>query len=179
MTSEQVDEWISDAEAMLEVKLNEAEEHRYRNGLPSLSMGSGALLECLADVRLRLDAVEVLLSEVSRFRTGARVVFKRSTARVDDKWAERVAGGGATSRRKGTFTGSGEVEGPRERYARADVAVMGDRIVMRQRERVLDAADDAVRGLERVYKGLESVRFDLHAMLRLFSVEHRLERTDG
>lgn len=173
------DQWVEQAEALCEQHLAEAESLRYTGGLPDASLGSGEVLSRLAVIRTRLDRVDELLAEVSRFRTGARVLLKEATARVDDKWAERVAGSTATSRRKGSFVGSGEMEGPRERYARADVAVVGDRMLARRRERVMDAVGDAVEAITRVHRGLDSVRFDLHAMLKLFSVEHRLERTDG
>lgn len=178
MTAEAVppvsDDWIESSEALLSATVTEAQSLRYKGGLPDPALGVGEVLARLADIRGRLDRVGELQDQVSRFRTGCRVLLKEATARVDDKWAERVAG----SRSRPGF--GGEVEGPRERYARADVAVAGDRIAARKRERVFDAVNDAYSDLDRVRWSLESVRNDLHAMLRVLSApEHRLDRTDA
>lgn len=168
-------DWIGQAEERLSQAVTEAQELRYVGGLPDPSSGLSTVLARLSLVRTRLDRVEVLLGEVSRFRTGTRVLLREATARVDDKWAERVAG---SSGKRG-FGGT-EIEGPRERYARADVAVVGDRILARQRERVFDAVQDAYADIERVRRGLDAVRMDLHLLVRVLSApEHRLDRTDG
>jgi hypothetical protein len=154
--------------------LREADELRYRDGLPDISVGMRDVLGRLSVVRGRLDQIDTLLTEVGRFRTGVRVLFKEASGRVDDKWAERVAG---TKQRPGF--GGGDIEGPRERYAKADVHVLGDRIVARQRERLMDAVNDAYTEVDRIRRSLESVRGDLHVLLRLFTApEHRLDRTD-
>lgn len=179
MTAEAVpqvsDDWIESSEALLSAAVTEAQALRYKGGLPSPALGLGEVLSRLADIRSRLDRVGELHDQVSRFRTGCRVLLKEASARVDDKWAERVAG----SRSRPSFGGS-EIEGPRERYARADVAVAGERIVSRQRERVFDAVNDAYADVDRVRWHLESVRNDLHLMARVLSApEHRLDRTDG
>ncbi len=174
-SSQITDDWVEGAESTLASKVYEAEEHRYVFGLPNMAAGSGEVLSRLADVRTRMDRVEGLLAEVARFRTGTRVLLKAATARVDDKWAERVAN--TPGGKRATF--GEQVEGPRERYARADVYVVGDRMDARRRERVMDAVQDSYDAIERVRRGLDAVRFDLHAMLRLFSSEHRLDRTDG
>jgi hypothetical protein len=119
----------------------------------------------------------VLLSQVATFRARVRVALKAAAASVDDAWAERVAGTGGRGNRA-SF--SGFEDAPRERYARADTAVLGLRVVARKRERVADAIADTYDGIERVRRGLDSARYDLHAMLRVLSVpEHRLDRTDG
>jgi hypothetical protein len=171
------DEWIANTEAELIRALTEAQELRYTGGLPALELGVSEVLARLADIRRRLDRIEVLISDVARFRSRLRVVLNESKARVDDTWAEKVAGSGGRGNRVsiGTFE-----DAPREKYARADVAVMGLRIVARRRERVFDAIGDTYDGVDRVRRGLDSVRYDLHAMLRVLSVpEHRLDRTDG
>lgn len=171
------DEWITNTEARLDLALTEAQELRYTGGLPALELGVSEVLARLADIRLRLDRTEVLISEVARFRARIRVALKAASALVDDTWAEKVAGSGSRASRVaiGTF----EVA-PREQYARADVAVLGLRIVARRRERVLDAIGDTYDGIDRVRRGLDSARYDLHAMLRVLSIpEHRLDRTDG
>jgi hypothetical protein len=171
------DPWITNTEARLDRSLTEAQELRYSDGLPALEEGISGVLARLADIRLRLDRVEVLVSEVARFRAQVRVALKASTAQVDDTWAEKVAGSGGRGNRA-SF--GGFEDAPREKYARADVAVLGLRIVARRRERVFDAIGDTYDGIDRVRRGLDSVRFDLHAMLRVLSVpEHRLDRTDG
>lgn len=176
MTTPQfTDEWIAASEASLSAAVTEAQELRYKGGLPDPAFGLAEVLSRLSEIRVRLDRVGELLDQVSRFRTGVRVLLKEASARVDDKWAERVAG----SRSRPGFGGT-EIEGPRERYAKADVAVAGERIVARQRERVFDAVSDAYADVDRVRWHLESVRGDLHQMLRVMAApEHRLDRTDG
>jgi hypothetical protein len=171
------DEWIANTEASLDRALTEAQELRYAGGLPALELGASEVLARLSDIRRRLDRIEVLISDVARFRTRVRVAMNASKARVDDTWAEKVAGSGTRANR--VSIGSFE-DAPREKYARADVAVLGLRIVARRRERVLDAIGDTYDGVDRVRRGLDSVRYDLHAMLRVLSIpEHRLDRTDG
>lgn len=176
---EVTDEWLAGAEGLLAAKMDEASALRFTGGLPSTEQGTGEVLARLANIRSRLDRVEVLLDEVARFRTGMRVLFKEATARADDRWSEIVAGSSPGGRRRGSF-GSGEVEGPRERYARAEVLVFGERHAARRRERVMDAVTDAYDSVDRVRRGLDAVRFDLHAMLRVMAApEHRLDRTDA
>lgn len=177
MTDEpQIDEnWIGSSEALLSSRIDEAQSLRYLGGLPDTTFGSSAVLARLAEIRTRLDRVSVIRDEIGRFRTGVRVLFKEANARVDDKWSDRVANTQGANRK--TF--GEQVEGPRERYARADVFVAGDRMVARQRERVFDAVNDAYSLVDSVAKHLDSVRFDLHAQLRVFGGEHRLERTDA
>jgi hypothetical protein len=176
MTAPEVsDDSVLTIEAQLIVAVDEARSLRFTGSLPDAAVGLVAVWARLQLVRANLDRVEELLGEVSRFRTGARVLLKEASARVDDRWAERVSGG----RGRPGFGGS-EIDGPRERYARADVAVVGDRIVARQRERVFDAVQDAHAEIDRIRRGLDAVRMDLHALVRVLSApENRMDRTDG
>lgn len=142
-----------------------------------MSYGAVAALEGLAEVRRRLDSLEVIHGDLLRFRTGIREVWKRAQAAVDDKWSERVA---TTSNSARPSFSRGEVEGPRERYARADQAVIAERIVARQRDKVMDAVNDAVTVVDQARRNLEGARMDLHAVLRVLAApEHRLDRTDA
>lgn len=165
---------FAQAEQRLDAAVVEAQALRYVEGLPDPALGAREVLRRLSLVRSRLDEVDELLIEVSRFRTGTRVLFKEAAARAEDRWAEQVASTGG--RRRSAF--GSEMEGPRERYARADLATMEDRRVARARERTLDAVTDAYNVIDAIRRGLESVRMDLHALLRFMSApEHRLDRT--
>ena len=171
------DDWVLAAEARLRASVAEALSLRLTGGLPSLADGPAGVLADLSACRVRMDRVELILAEVDEFRTRLRVVWKESKARVEDGWARAVTGS-AGSRR----TSFGEYGGdaPRERYAKADVSVIGDRINERRRERVFDAVNDAHDVIERVRRSLDSFRMDLHAVLRVLAVpEHRLDRTEG
>lgn len=168
------DEWVENAERLLQEKVARAREYRDVGNLPSLEHGPVPLTEMLVDVRHRMDAVEVLQDEIIAFRTRARVLLKESEAAVDDKWAERVVQPQST-RRRASFDGTFDAA-PRERYAQADLAVLEDRRRARRRDRVMDACNDAVDRVRTAYRGLDGVRMDLHAMVRGLSVETRLER---
>jgi hypothetical protein len=178
-SKEVTDEWVAMAEARFAHDIDEAKALRIHRGLPSLEEGAVEVLARLADVRRNLDQAEVLLSELGRFRTGLRVALKSSVASVDDAWAEKVAGTGGGSRGNRASFGGFE-DAPRERYARADVAVLGLRINARNRQRVFDAVNDTYDFIDGIRRGLDSTRYDLHALLRIMSIpEHRLDRTDA
>lgn len=168
------DEWVTLSESRLLEAVEKAQQKRYRGGLPDPALGAAVVLQRLSTVRLCLDEVEDLLVDVARFRTGMRVLFKEASAKADDKWAEQVASNGG--RRRASF--GSEIDAPRERYARADLATIEERRLARSRERVLDAVSDAYSVIDQIRRGLESVRMDLHALLRMLSApEHRLDRT--
>lgn len=169
------DEWVEVAEARLAEALDEAEELRFTGSLPTPVSGAEAVLDALVAVRANLDRVEGIYTDLVRFRTGIRVVWKAATSEVDDKWADRVAN--KTSGKRAAFSG-GDIEGPRERYAQADLSVLPQRINARKREQVMDAVNDAVHVLDQIKRGLEGVRMDLHSVMRLMTApEHRLDRS--
>lgn len=168
------EDWVARAEMQLLAALGRAQALRYLDGLPHPSLGASEVLRRLSAVRVRLDEVDGLLVEVAQFRTGVRVLFKEASAQLDDRWAAHVSGNGRP--RRASF--GSEIDAPREKYARADLATLDDRRLSRDRERVLDASEDAYRIIEKIFRGLDSVRMDLHALLRLMSApEHRLDRT--
>lgn len=172
------DDWVNAAESKLASAVGRVRELRQVKGLPDPRLGMGEVLAVLADLRVRLDEVESIQSDVSQFRTSLRVLLKESSHRVEDKWNEQVVGIRTGAKRQ-SFGEYGS-EAPRERYARADVAVLSDRIRERSRIRAFDATTDAYDTIDRIRRGLDGVRMDLHALLRAISVpEHRFDRTDS
>lgn len=168
------DPWTVQAEAVLRARVVSARQLRDVGQLPAVEHGPLPLVEMLRLVRSRMDQVESLLSEVSRFRTDARALLKEAEATVEDRWAERVVEPRA-ARRRASFDGSFDAA-PREKYAAADLAVLEDRRKARRRDRMMDSCNDAVDQIRTAYRGLDGVRMDLHVLVRGLSVETRLER---
>lgn len=169
------DPWTDGAEAKLREAVDVARKLRDVGALPPIEHGPVAVLSMLQLVRVRLDEVETVLSQVSSFRTGARALLREAEASVDDKWAESVGQAPASAPNRASF--SGFETAPRERYAKADVAVLGERRAARKRGRVLDAASDALDQIRLAHRGLDGIRMDLHLLLRAQGIEGRYERS--
>lgn len=169
------DDWTDGAEDKLREAVRQVRKLRDVGPLPAVEHGPAAVLGMLQLVRERLDEVETVLSQVSAFRTGARALSREADALVDDTWAEKV-GQGSTPRARVSFN-AGFDEAPRERYAKADVAVLGERRKARRRARVLEAANDAVEQVRLAHRGLDGVRTDLYMLLRAMGIEGRFERS--
>lgn len=140
--------------------------------LPFIEDGPKVLLERLASVRTAMDTIDGYLVAAIRFRTKMREASSIAVGEHDDAWS-RVAGS-AAKRGRGA-DGWGE-PAPRERYASADLAVLDEKIKMRKFTRWLATSEDAVVVITQMYRGLDSLRQDLHLILRAMSVESSLER---
>lgn len=169
------DPWTDGAEDRLRDAVRQVRKLRDVGSLPAVEHGPGAVLGMLQLVRERLDEVETVLSQVSAFRTGARALSREADAAVEDLWAEKV-GQAPAARSRPSFNHSFD-EAPRERYAKADVAVLGERRKARRRTRVLEAANDAVEQVRLAHRGLDGVRTDLYMLLRAMGIEGRYERS--
>lgn len=146
---------------------------RLRSGVkvPSLTDGPVAVLGAIRDIRVRLDQMEELLSQLIRLRGSLRRVARRAQETVDDAWAEKVAAPGGRPAR-GDFSDPA----PRERYALADLAVLNQRREQRVQGDLADEAAEAVEVAQLAYRGLSDMRRDMHTMLRGIEIESSLER---
>jgi hypothetical protein len=131
------------------------------------------LLAALADVRARLDRVEELLASGLRLRGQARRAAEDASFAADVAWAQALESIKSAPVRRG---GSDSFEGPRERYAQADLAIFDAKRHTRALARQASEMDDYVEVLRLTLRGLDGVRSDLLVMLRAFQVEARLER---
>lgn len=157
----------------VENMVTEARQLRAPSDLPSLESGPGVVWEHLVAIRTRLDRIEELLSRTIRVRTKVRAQAKTAAAEVEDAWAAQV--GRSPSRKQASFGGPGD-QAPRERYADADLAVLEQRRAQRQVQGLADQVEDAVEVIRMTHRGLDSMRMDLHTMMRSFSVGSSLER---
>jgi hypothetical protein len=156
----------------LDTIINEALVLRRGIELPTIDQGPVEVLARLIAVRSRLDRVEELLSTVARFRGQVRSQHKDATAEFDEAWASQIT----SANRRGRGSDGWSDPAPRERYATADVATLDLKRRVRQLDKILDTANDAIYVIERVQRGLDSTRMDLHLILRAMSVETQLER---
>lgn len=159
-----------DVAEAVENMITEARQLRAPSGLPGLESGPAVVWEHLVAARTRLDRIEELLSRTLRLRTKVRSQARASAAEVDEAWAQQVGRG--PSRKQASF---GD-QAPRERYADADLAVLDQRRAQRQAQELADQVEDAVEIIRMTHRGLDSMRMDLHTMMRAFSVGSSLER---
>ncbi len=151
--------------------LHEAQALRALPEAPSVDATLLELHAYLLDVRRRQDRAEELLRLAIRLRGAVR---RRSAGVADtagDAW-DRAA---VRLRAAPVQSGDG-FSSAKERAAEANLAVLDLRLAARTAATLVDLCDDAVEVIRIVYRGLDSVRFDVGQLLRTYLVESNLER---
>lgn len=128
--------------------------------------------EALQAIRGLQDGVEEILA-VAIIAKGASERWAASMkAEYEDRWAEKSAEDSRVAVRRGP-----EMEGPRERYARVDLAVFNELRNWRQAEQDALVAQEAEREIQVRYRAVNTTREDIHQILRAIAFESTLERT--
>lgn len=127
------------------------------------------LLECLLDVRTRLDRLEELLGNALRLRGE---VHRRHTAvrvQVDDAWDEAAV-------RQRASTVRDEYSSAKERTAATNLEVLDLRRAERAADADARACDEAVEQIRLRYRGLSELRQDIHTIVKARQFESTLDR---
>lgn len=152
--------------------IEEAFALRFQLGEWPANAAPAEVLARLLDIRSRLDRVDELLFRAVRIKSEVGRVHTRAHVAAEAAWDQASV----ATRRAPAVRGSGEFTGPRERYAEANLATLGQRRSSRQAEEVKSFADEAVEVLRIAQRGLDGARQETLQMLRSLQFESNLER---
>lgn len=137
--------------------------------LPAAGAPAGQLLAALLDVRSRLDRLEELLITT----LGARgLAARRHTAvrsEVDDAWDQAAVRNRSAGVRD-------EYSSAKERAAVTNLEVLDLRRIERSADNQLRRCDETVEAVRLRLRGLQELRQDLLAVIRINQFESTLER---
>lgn len=164
---------MANNEAELDVGLaareTEALELRMGAGLPPADATTGQLLAALLGVRQRLDRMEALLADVLQLRAVAARQHTAVRIIVDDAWDQAAVG----ARNAGVRD---EYSSAKERAAAANLQVLDERRLERVADRQLRRCDEAVEFIRLRLRGLQEVRQDILAVIKIRQFETAMER---
>lgn len=128
------------------------------------------VLDALVDLRKRYDRVEEIYRNVLQLKCGAVLARNRLQAEVSDAWNEAVVKVRQTSSRAGD-----EYMGPRERYAEADLMILGEKLKSRKADALAEYATTALECVRTILRGLDGTRQDHLTWLRTLNIASNLE----
>jgi hypothetical protein len=164
-------ETLASVRSLLHEMVTEATSLRLEVGLPAAGADVAQLLNSLRDTRVRLDRVEELLVRSMQLRGQIERNAIAVSADAADAWARAVRAIAAAPLTRGP-----EFQGPRERYAEADLLTLEQRRDARAAEGLLAEATDTREMLRTLHRGLDGVRQDHVTALRAtqfaLSLEH-------
>ena len=161
----------NDVETKLAPFVAEVLQLRSSVSIPHSSAIPQAVLDSLLDARAKADRAEALSIEVLRFkyRVGRQVEFLKAS--VDDSWSQAIS----EIKKAGSRSGD-QYEGPRERYAQADLAVLTIKRDLRKAEEFLSFVDEASDVIKTALRGLNEVIQDHRIWLRTIQVQSYIEK---
>lgn len=159
---------VSVTETFLEGSVREAADLRRHKSLPGPGADPQEVLESLLEVRRRYDRVEEIYLTVLQVRGKIARAKQARQAEAEDAWNEALKRARASPTRE-------DYEGPRERYAEADLATIDFKVKARQAEALASIADGALECIKTVLRGLDGTRQDHLTWLRSLSFQSHLE----
>lgn len=153
----QLDKILQDARAARE---HVSTLYPRKGATPSEVLGS------LTTMRPWLDVLEMSSVNARRIRGMADRSASMTGAAADDSWDTAARGKG----------GSVRDAGPRERYAHFNLSAFDERVADREMRQLLMYATDVDDVVRTMLRGAESIRHDLHLMVRAAQFESSLER---
>jgi hypothetical protein len=153
----------------MEALVSECVHLRSAAQLPRVDASSGELLEALLDVRRRLDRVEELLATALQLRSVASRNHTLRNIQVDDRWDEVAV-------RLRQSAVRDEYSSAKERAAAANLEVINERRTERVARLSLALCDDAVDRIRLRMRGLQDLRQDLLALVRMLQWETTIDR---
>lgn len=124
----------------------------------------------LETVRSWQDALEEYVSTSVTMRGALARAAADAKDAYDSAWAQRAKDNAESSNRRGE-----EMEGPRERYARFDVAVFGQLRAWRQAEQRLSLFSEVLDDMWLRYRAVNATREDIAQILRAMAFVSSLE----
>ena len=162
---------LNDLELWFAERLEEVLALRHTDDpLPTANADPQILVDSLLAVRTRLDRIEGILAAVERARGRVDRALTLTSFSGDVAWAQALE----DLKRKPTRSNS-DFQGPRERYAEADLAALGPRRETNQLEALAKSARTAATVTRDAARGLNGVREDHLAILRAMNIGTRLE----
>jgi hypothetical protein len=151
--------------------LTEALNLRSESSMPYSEASPQVVLNSLLDNRQRVDRLEGIYLQVIQIR--ARLSRKTSAvkAEAEDSWAEALA-----SMKSQGSRNRDQYEGPRERYAEADLATLELKRKARKAEELLGVAVEADDVIKTALRGLNEVIQDHRIWLRSLQFQTYLEK---
>lgn len=137
------------------------------DSFPSGVVSTQEVLERISAVRRAIDSVEAMLGHVSLSRSRVKSSLELAQAKANDVWDKDVSD---TIKR-----GSGLEANYKERDALHNLASLDERIKVRELQQIKNAADYAYEVVKTSHRSLDSIRLDLHLLLRAINVEAALE----
>jgi hypothetical protein len=146
--------------------LDEVLQLRLEVSLPSSQAIPQIVLDSLLDARAKSDRVEEISIKILRRRSKVLRYVAVLKASVDDKWSTAIV-----DMKKSSARNRDQYEGPRERYAEADLAVLDSRRKLRQAEEVLALLDEASDVIKVAFRGINDILQDHRTWLRTFQIQ--------
>lgn len=162
---------MDDLEGQLAPYVEEVLRLRLEASIPHSSAIPQAVLDSLLDVRAKSDRVEAISIQVMRMRHRAARKVASLKASVDDAWSQAIV----DVKKAGARSGD-QYEGPRERYAQADLAVLTLKRESRKAEELLSILDEASDVIKTALRGLNEVIQDHRIWLRTIQVQSYIEK---
>jgi hypothetical protein len=162
---------MGEVEQKLAELLTEALSLRAASSIPYSDASPQVVLNSLLDNRQRVDRLEGIYLQVVQIRARLSRRTASTRAEADDAWAQSVVSmksQGARSR--------DQYEGPRERYAEADLATLDLKRKVRKAEELLDIAVEADDVIKTALRGLNEVIQDHRIWLRSLQFQTYLEK---
>ena len=155
----------------LTLLVEEALELRSQSSMPSSEATPQEVLNSLLDQRWRADRMEAINIEVMRIRGRVSRATAYCKAAVDDTWTQALVDARKSSARRGD-----QFEGPRERYADADLAALSQRRELRKAENVLSLADEVSEIIKTASRGLSDIIQDHRTWIKALQFQSYLEK---
>lgn len=151
--------------------LSEALSLRSDSSMPYSEASPQVVLNSLLDNRQRVDRLEGIYLQVIQIR--ARLSRRTSAvkAEAEDAWAEALS-----SMKSQGARNRDQYEGPRERYAEADLATLDLKRKARKAEELLNIAIEADDVIKTALRGLNEVIQDHRIWLRSLQFQTYLEK---
>lgn len=158
-----------DLDALLTDYRRETTTLRMGVQLPGPHAAPETILDCLLDVRKRLDRVEALLGYTMQLRAEAHRTHTAVRIVADDAWDEAAV-------RLRSMGVRDEFSSAKERTAATNLEVISERRVERKAAEAARSCDEAVDYIRLRHRGLADVRMDLLSAIRSQQFETTLDR---
>lgn len=163
-------EKLAPVKEQMKILVAEAEELRSGAALPYVQSTPIEQVESLHDIRQRIDRVEELYIRALKLKAAVAVMNNQLSDAHDERWDAIVA------KQKSAAVQKGDYVGPREKYAEANVQTIESKRAARFVSEVFDHCVTMVEVIRTIKFGLEGVRGDVLAMIRVWQIETSLER---
>lgn len=162
---------MDELKTKLESLVEEALALRTSARLPQFGADVHTVVDSLLDMRHKADRLEGLHIQAVQIKAKINRLYSAHKAEADDAWASSIMeqkSAGARNR--------DQYEGPRERYAEADLASMVQKRKARKAEELLSLADEADSIIRIAFKGLNEIIQDHRTWLRSLQFQSYLEK---